>query len=230
MKTILLNPMLTLAHLWSPGIALIFCLCNLLSCNASIPTSAYADYAQAVQLYMKGENKEALGRFEKLHRVYPRFTESSVFYGRALFYSEQYSEAAHCLEKVLQNTVNIDSAKILARCYLRLGETAKAEAVLAGAMEYSSEDPELLYLTARCRIASDDTEEALTLLTAACTLMERQIEIPLELAALYSSYGLDTEAGRLVDQYLNILEEGHPLKRSMERLNTKLHEKKMARP
>jgi tetratricopeptide (TPR) repeat protein len=205
----------------------IFCF---LSCDASIPDKAFQKYSEAVGLYIEGDNERALKLLKQLHKHYPHFNEASEFYGRVLFYSEKYSEAILCLEKSLQDSMNIDSAKLLARCYLRQNEAGKAESILEKAVKFSSEDPELLYLTARCRIALNDPKEALVLLTAACSLMERQIEIPLELAALYMRYGLQSEAAGLVEQYMNVLEAGHPLKESMKRLKTELQGKKKTRP
>lgn len=200
------------------------------SCNLSIPEKAYNDYSVAVAFYMKGDNEKAIRILEQILNKYPHFYEVSAFYGRVLFYSERYSEAIICLENLLQDSVNIDSAKLLARAYLRENDADNAGKVIEKALEYSSEDPELLYLSARYRIASNDPKEALALLTAACSHMERQIEIPLELASLYMHYGLYSDAADLVEQYLNVLKTGHPLKRSIENLNTELQLKKKTRP
>lgn len=174
---------------------------------------------------MEGELENAISLLDQLHNDYPRFNEASQFYGRVLFYSEHYEQAILCLENSIQYSVNIDSSKLLARSYLRQKEAEKAEIILNKALKYSAEDPELLFLRARCRTALNDPEEALALLTAASSLMERQIEIPLELAALYMRYGLKSEAAAIVDRYLNVLDAEHPLKESMKRLNTELQNK-----
>lgn len=208
----------------------ISCMICIQSCSRTGSEEVYIQYTEALRSYMDGHNDQALHLLETLLTDSPGFTEASLLYGRVLFYSELYSESASCLETALTEEVNLDSSKILARSYLMLSKAAAAEAYLDEALKYSSGDPELLYLKARCRIESDDPEAALALLTTACTYMERQIEIPLALASLYSRYGLNSEAAELVEQYESLLKEEHPLKSSLKNLKSKYEGQKKTGP
>ncbi|MDC7231730.1 MAG: hypothetical protein PQJ58_00740 [Spirochaetales bacterium] len=197
----------------------------LLSCTYSPSEEAWTAYGSAVKSYMSG-NTGAVHLFEELCRDYPRFTEASAFYGRVLFYEGEYSQAASILESIPEKTRDLYSTRLLIRSRLRCSETEKAEQILDRLILSDREDPELLYLKARCRLSAKSPEEALTLLRTACTLMEKQIEIPLELASLYSSYGLYSDAEALLSRFIHILDYDHPLRPAVEELTAETGQKK----
>ncbi|MDC7239479.1 MAG: CDC27 family protein [Spirochaetales bacterium] len=185
-------------------------------------------YSRAADLYTRGQLNETGLLLEDLCSDYPDFTAAKLLLGRVKFYSGHFPEAAGLLEQALEEEVNISGSALLVRSLLYELRLEEAEETVDRALEYGPEVPELIYLKALCRLETGKTEEALALLRSAELLMRRQLEIPLELAALYGRYGLYDEASGILERYRGMA-GGTPLEESLALLQRKVNEKK-ARP
>jgi Flp pilus assembly protein TadD len=189
------------------------------SCQKSPDKQTYTDYAKAMQSYYSGALSEAEAVFSKIYSDYPDFHENSRSYANCLFYNGNHQKAVELWKKLeKEDEMNIDSMKCMASYFIHNGRTADAIPLLNTALALSSHDPMLLYQMAQCRFLEDDVQQGYSLLLSAVAEMERQVMIPLELARIYSSFGFNEEATRLVQRYSQYLDEDHPLKPALKHL------------
>ncbi len=192
----------------------------LVSCNVSPGQEEYRRFSEAVRLYYCGKEESALKIFEELNSRFPGFTENTVMYARVLNQTGKSREALLLWEELVRKDyADLDVLKRLSAAYLELGRVEEASSLLKEGLALSSEDPFLLYLAARAEIASGNAERAITLLLTAMSQMEKQILIPLELARIYSSYGMENESAELIRRFSGYLPGDHPLTAAVKALS-----------
>ena len=208
-------------------ILLSFTLAFTLSCRGKLhcpDASAKRQFLSARNLYYQNRIEEAFKLLEEIYREYPRYKEAALLYARLLFYSGKVEEAVFLWERIIlrEEIVDIDAMKLLARYYLRNDQISSAERLLTRALEFSAEDPGLLFLLSETFYRKGNLSTALSLLERADILMERQSELYLKQAMLLRSYGFGKEAARALEKCRVLIGDDHPLADSVENLGKRL--------
>jgi len=193
----------------------------ILSCSGSREPSSdqISRFARGKSLYFNDSLEESLDIFTVLYDEIPSFRENAERYARALQYTGRPEEAAAVREVILEDGFYyIDTVKALSRYYIESERFGEAAAMLEAALTYSSEDPTLLFLLARTHARQDEFDRALSLLSGAEAIMERQVEIPLETASLYQRYGFYEKAVSSITRCIAFVGEESPLLPALMRL------------
>ncbi len=170
------------------------------------PEDILRAFAGGIQLYQSGNIAEAREAFRTIGRSHPRFLQNRYMEGKCAYLLEQYAEAIDVLSPAAAETAGfIDGTKWLARSYLALDRPADAIAVLEAAMEWSSEDAELLLLEAKAHRQAGRMEAALAAYRRAEAVSERFAEIQLGLAEIYRDAGFAARAAVHLERSLVLL-------------------------
>ena len=125
----------------------VFAVVLLASCGAG--ENGYASFAEAKNLYMKGDSVGALAVLEKLEKENRNFLLPYVLDGRINFFLGNYAEAERKLEYVLEkNPLDFEGVRWLSAVLIRKKEFEKGEALLERSLEKYPEEPRLLLMYA----------------------------------------------------------------------------------
>jgi len=191
----------------------------LISCSKKPTEEVYQRFSEGVNLYYGGLTEEALKVFKELNKEYPDMTVNTEMYARSLFFTGKENQAVTLWETLdLYKNPDLDTVKTLGAWYLENNRPDKAVPLLDMGLGISSEDPLLLFLKARACKEDGELELAISFLLSGLTMMEKQIVIPLELARIYSSFGMQSESMEILLRYSQFLPSDHPLQAAVDQL------------
>jgi tetratricopeptide (TPR) repeat protein len=174
---------------------------------------AVSGYAEVRELYVQGEEEQAFTKARLLHEDYPEYPPLQFILGKLLYLKGSPDKPKEQLQPLVRKDPHyIDAVKWLSRLYLDKHLAGEAELILLKALEYSSEDPELLMLMGKSRTMQDDFANALLFFRTSESYHERFAETHLELATLYKSAGRNELALSSLKKALAILPRNSPLR------------------
>jgi len=101
-------------------------------------TDLHLNLAEGISLYNQEAYEKSNYIFSHLYSVHPSLAEVRLFSGLSYMGLEQYDNAAHFLEELLENNVRYlpEATWYLSLCCLKTGELEKARELLSGLDEY----------------------------------------------------------------------------------------------
>jgi len=195
---------------------ILFALFGLLIATCSgpgIPREALEPYLEGKKLYIQGDLEGSRQILLAVYQQTPHFSQNSYLLGKACYFLGDYAEADAVWRETLdRNPHHIDSRKWLARLHLQQEASTSAADIIEKALEDSSEDPELLILLARTKIAAGDYGAAIQLYQRAQLFEQQLAEARIELAEIYQSFGLREKALPELERAKELLDQESPLR------------------
>jgi tetratricopeptide (TPR) repeat protein len=165
-------------------------------------------YCSARKYYTEQRLDEALDLLLENYRSIPEFSANSFLIGKIYYFSNDPAQAELYWRRTLKfNSCHVDTRKWLARLLLQQGRIEEAEGVLEPGLAISSEDPELLILMGKVKRRDHDLAGAIELYTKSQAFGERLSEASIDLAEIYSSFGLEDRAKEELAKALNLVGE-----------------------
>jgi tetratricopeptide (TPR) repeat protein len=197
------------------GLLTAACICLQLFCTCARQSAQR--YSEAtLQRYLTARKYYSEQRFEgalKLlldnHNSAPAFSANSFLIGKIYYFDSEYEQAERYWLHTLQlNPHHLDTRKWLARLYLQQDRVSEAQKILVVALENSSEDPGLLILMAKVKHRQQDLAAAIELYKKSQAFGERLSEASLDLAKIYSGFGLKDKAEQEMQRAFALLGQG----------------------
>jgi tetratricopeptide (TPR) repeat protein len=196
------------------GLLTAACICLQLVCFCAkqsaqpITEQSLQRYYRARQCYCEQRLEDALDLLLKNHGSAPEFSANSFLIGKIYYFSEDLAQAEQYWRHTLKfNPHHVDTRKWLARLLLQQDRIEEAEGVLKPGLTISSEDPELLILMGKVKRRNQDLAGAIELYQKSQAFRERLSEASIDLAEIYSSFGLTDRAKEELEMALILVGE-----------------------
>jgi tetratricopeptide (TPR) repeat protein len=183
------------------GLLTAACVCLQLVCFCAkqsarpIKEQSLQRYCTARKYYSEQRLNDALNLLLVNHKSAPEFSANSFLIGKIYYFNNDPAQAErYWLHTLKLNTHHLDTRKWLARLFLQQNRIEEAEGVLSKGLAISSEDPELLILMGKVKRRNQDLAGAIELYLKSQAFSERLSEASIDLAEIYTSFGLTDRA------------------------------------
>lgn len=175
------------------------------SLNQSLDAKKQADHKteQAQKLMRDGKYSDAVKLFDEAINQYPKAYPAYLYKGKAQYYLGQYKEAILSFDRYRDSAPDdIEVLWLEGWCYLKLGDTTRAEQFAQKALNAESDNVIALNLMGSVAAAKEEYKAARSYYETAIALDRSYYEAHLNLATAFFNMGSFTKCIQTVDEFL----------------------------
>lgn len=176
------------------------------SLKQSLDAKMQADQktVQAQKLMREGKYQDAVKLFDEALNLYPKTYQAYLYKGQAQYYLGQYKEAILSFDRYRDIAPeDIEVLWLEGWCYLKLGDTSRAEQLAQKALNLDSNNVIALNLMGSVAAAKEEYKDARSYYQTAIALDRNYYEAHLNLATTYFNMGSYTKCIQTIDEFLN---------------------------
>ncbi len=182
------------------------------SCSYGSNGDYVSEFKSANTCYIKGEMKESLEILSEIEKQSPDFIPALFLTGKIYYLQNNVQGAQEKWEAVLKiKPFHINAGKWLIRLYISKEMHEEADQLLIKLLEVSPEDPDLLIIAGKLKKNEKQYLEAIEYFEKAFLYEDRLIDAHLDLAEIYSIFGIKEKTLIHLEKALSIGGKEHEL-------------------